>query len=166
MKTIVVEDRESIDKIIRECKTCFLGMADSVGNPYVLPMNFGYQDNEIILHSSQTGRAVDLLMQNFRVCVTFCTDGPIVWQNEKAACSYRVHSSSVIAEGNLSFITDFDEKSRYLQILMQQYSSRSFKFATPAVVNVNLMVVKIQKLSAKVFGVSTKDDRNNCKETN
>ncbi len=166
MKTIVIEDRESIDQIIRECKTCFLGMADVTGNPYVLPMNFGYQDDEIILHSSQTGRVVDFLKQNSRVCVTFCTDGPIIWQNEKAACSYRVRSSSVIAEGIITFITDFDEKVKYLQILMEQYSPRPFKFAAPAVANVNMMVVKIQKLSAKAFGVSSKDDANNYTVTN
>ena len=44
MKTLTHTEKEQIEQIIRMCKVCFVGMADTDGTPYVLPMNFGYRD--------------------------------------------------------------------------------------------------------------------------
>ncbi|MDD5619779.1 MAG: pyridoxamine 5'-phosphate oxidase family protein, partial [Proteiniphilum sp.] len=40
MKTYPLEEKERIEQVIRSCSLCYVGMADSEGNPYVLPMNF------------------------------------------------------------------------------------------------------------------------------
>ena len=52
MKTIVHTDKEHIEAVIQKCDVCFVGMVDSDGFPYVIPMNFGYQDGVIYLHSA------------------------------------------------------------------------------------------------------------------
>lgn len=57
MKTLIHTDKEQIESIIRQSDVCFVGMADTDGTPYVLPMNFGYKDGVIYLHSAQDGRA-------------------------------------------------------------------------------------------------------------
>ena len=44
MKTLIHTDKEQIESIIRQSDVCFVGMADTDGTPYVLPMNFGYKD--------------------------------------------------------------------------------------------------------------------------
>ncbi|MDP4207133.1 MAG: pyridoxamine 5'-phosphate oxidase family protein, partial [Bacteroidota bacterium] len=118
-----------------------------------LPMNFGYQDDEIILHSAQEGRLISVLKKNPKVCVTFCHGEELVWQNEHVACSYRVKSTSVVAEGTIRFVDDFDEKVKYLHLTMKQYTSATFQFGAPAVRNVNIMVVKVDNITAKEFGV-------------
>lgn len=51
MKTLIHTDKEQIESIIRQSDVCFVGMADTDGTPYVLPMNFGYKDGVIYLHS-------------------------------------------------------------------------------------------------------------------
>jgi nitroimidazol reductase NimA-like FMN-containing flavoprotein (pyridoxamine 5'-phosphate oxidase superfamily) len=61
----------------------------------------------------------------------------------------------VLVEGKVEFVDDFDEKTRLLKVLMQQYSDREFKFSKPAVENVGVLKVKIEKISAKQFGVNT-----------
>lgn len=43
MKTIVIEDKQRIESIILQADACFVGMVDLEGNPYVVPMNFGYE---------------------------------------------------------------------------------------------------------------------------
>ena len=50
MKTIIKNEKQAIEAIISECDTCYAGMAATVGTPYVIPMNFGYDDNAIDLH--------------------------------------------------------------------------------------------------------------------
>ena len=42
MKTIVIEDKQRIESIILQADACFVGITDLEGNPYVVPMNFGY----------------------------------------------------------------------------------------------------------------------------
>ena len=44
MKTLIHTDKEQIESIIRQSDVCFVGMADTAGTPYVLPMKFGYKD--------------------------------------------------------------------------------------------------------------------------
>lgn len=152
MRTIVIEDRDKINEIITSCRTCFLGMASKTGEPYVLPMNFGLEDDEIILHSAPAGRMIDLLRENPKVCITFCLGEDLAWQNEKVACSYRMKSKSVIAEGKVKFIEEMDKKEECLRILLKNYSNREFKFNAPAVRNVAILKMKIEKLCAKEFG--------------
>jgi nitroimidazol reductase NimA-like FMN-containing flavoprotein (pyridoxamine 5'-phosphate oxidase superfamily) len=90
MRTITLEEQEQIEGIIKKCKVCYVGMSDNEGIPYVLPMNFGFHENVIYLHSAQEGKSISILKNNPIVCVTFCTEPELVWQNEEVACSYRV----------------------------------------------------------------------------
>ena len=41
MKTLVHTDKELIEATIKKCDICYVGLADTDGTPYVLPMNFG-----------------------------------------------------------------------------------------------------------------------------
>jgi len=151
MRTLFIENREEIDKIIRECKTCYLAMCEG-GFPYVLPMNFALDGDFVILHSAQSGRMWETLKKNQNVCVNWTVGEDLKWQNVKVGCSYRVQSKSVLVEGKVEFVDDFDEKTRCLELLMGQYSDREFKFSKPAVENVGVIKVAIGKITAKEFG--------------
>jgi nitroimidazol reductase NimA-like FMN-containing flavoprotein (pyridoxamine 5'-phosphate oxidase superfamily) len=151
MRTIHINNREEIDQIIRSCKTCWLAM--SVEDiPYVLPMNFALDGNSVILHSAQSGRMWETLKKNRNVCINWTLGEDLAWQDVKVGCSYRVKSKSVLVEGKVEFVNDFEEKTRFLQLLMSQYSDREFKFSKPAVENVGILKVAIEKISAKEFG--------------
>ena len=49
-------------------------------------------------------------------------------------------------------IVDFEEKVSMLNLLMNQYSDREFKFGEPAVKNVGIFKVHIDEIGAKEFG--------------
>ena len=49
MKTVIIEDKQRIESIILHCDACFVGITDLEGNPYVVPMNFGYENGIIYL---------------------------------------------------------------------------------------------------------------------
>lgn len=151
MRTLFIEDRKEIEDVIRACKTCFVGM--SVDNqPYVLPLNFALDGNNIILHSAQTGRMWESLQQNPHVCINWTLGEDLAWQDVQVGCSYRVKSKSVLVEGKAEIIDDYDEKYRLLEKIMGQYSDREFKFSKPAVFNVGIIKVRIDKITGKEFG--------------
>lgn len=60
MKTIAITDPAEIEAIIRKCPYCTVGITDSEGNPYVIPMNFAYRDGIIYLHSGPEGGKVTM----------------------------------------------------------------------------------------------------------
>ena len=151
MRTLVIKNREQIDQIIRACKTCWLAM--SVNDiPYVLPLNFALDGNSVILHSAQNGRMWETLKKNPNVCINWTLGEDLTWQDVKVGCSYRVKSKSVLVDGKVEFVDDFDEKTRCMQLLMAQYSDREFKFSKPAIENVGIIKVAIDKITAKEFG--------------
>lgn len=151
MRTLFIEDRKTLDETVRACKTCFLAM--SVDNvPYVLPMNFALEDEYVILHSAQEGRMWESIKKNPKVCINWTLGEDLAWQDVQVGCSYRVKSKSVLVEGEVEIIDDFDEKYRCLSVLMAQYSDREFKFGTPAVKNVGILKVKIDSITGKEFG--------------
>lgn len=151
MRTYFIEDRKEIEEVIRACKTCYLAMSDE-NQPYVLPMNFALDGDYIILHSAQSGRMWETLKRNPKVCINWTLGEELAWQNVQVGCSYRVKSKSVNVEGMVEIVDDYDEKYRLLKVLMGQYSDREFKFSKPSVVNVGIIRVKIDKISAKEFG--------------
>ena len=145
MKTLIHTDKEQIESIIRQSDVCFVGMADTDGTPYVLPMNFGYKDGVIYLHSAQDGRSISILERNPKVCITFSIDHALVFQHPEVACSYRMRSKS-----------DFDKKVEALDIIMKQYSDKTFRYSDPAVRNVKIWTVDIDEVSCKEFGAPHK----------
>lgn len=156
MVTITTEEREQVEKTIRACKECTVAMIDTEGNPYAIPMNFGYANDTIYLHSAPEGNSIRSLEINPNVCITFCENNEIVYQDQEVACSYRVRGSSVICRGKVQFITDFNQKMEALNIIMKQYSDLDFKYSKPAIENVKVWVVEIESMTGKIFGVPYK----------
>jgi uncharacterized protein len=151
MRTYFIENREEIEQAIKACKTCFVAMSEN-DFPYVLPMNFALDGDSVILHSAQSGRMWETLKKNPKVCINWTLGEDLAWQDVQVGCSYRVKSKSVLVEGTVEFIEDYDEKYRCLLKIMSQYSDREFKFSKPSVVNVGIIKVKFEKISAKEFG--------------
>jgi nitroimidazol reductase NimA-like FMN-containing flavoprotein (pyridoxamine 5'-phosphate oxidase superfamily) len=151
MRTHFIHDRTEIDDILKQCKTCYVAMAEN-DVPYVLPLNFAMDGNRVILHSAQHGRMWETIKKNPKVCINWILGEELAWQDVQVGCSYRVKSKSVLVEGTAEIVDDYDEKERLLRVFMTQYSDLPFKFNAPAVRNVGVILVNIDKLSAKEFG--------------
>lgn len=152
MKNRPILLKEEIERIISKCEVCNLAMVDPENKPYVIPMNFGYKDNCIYLHSSQTGKKIDILENNSNVCVAFSTDHVLRWQSENMACSYSMKYRSVLAYGKVIFVEDVNQKIEALNIFMAQYTNREFTYSEPAVKDVKVFKVIVEKLEGRAYG--------------
>ena len=113
MKNRVITLQDEKERIISSCDSCNVAMVDESGKPYVIPMNFGYHNHLIYLHSSQRGKKIDILKKNNSVCVSFSTDHLLRWQSEKVACSYSMKYRSVLAFGYVEFIEEMSDRTNY-----------------------------------------------------
>ncbi|OFX55157.1 MAG: hypothetical protein A2066_15625 [Bacteroidetes bacterium GWB2_41_8] len=151
MRTYFITDRNEIDAILKQCKTCYVAMSDN-DQPYVIPMNFAMDGDRVILHSAQHGRMWETIKKNPKVCINWTLGEELAWQDEQVGCSYRVKSKSVNIEGTAEIVDDFEEKERIVRQFMTQYSDLPFKFSVPAIKNVGVLLVPISKITAKEFG--------------
>jgi len=151
MKHFEITHFPEIEKIINSVDVCNIAMVDG-DKPYVLPFNFGYRDKIIYIHSGPGGRKTTVLKKNNNVCISFERDGELHFVSEGVACSYSMKFRSVIAEGKLQFIEDFDEKVEALNIIMKHYTKKEFEYSSPAVHGVCVMKIVIEKISGRKRG--------------
>ena len=67
-----VTDKNQIEEILKQCKTCHVAMVDNE-KPYVVPLSYGYQiledgTLELVFHSAKDGKKINILKKNPNVC--------------------------------------------------------------------------------------------------
>ena len=152
MRVKKITKQTEIDYILNKCDHCNMAMVDLEGKPYVLPFNYGYQDNTIFLHSDSKGKKIDILEKNPNVCLSFSTDHDLFVRHENVACSYGMKYKSVLVYGKVEFIDDYDLKIEALNAVMKHYTNKEFEFNSPAVKNVKVYKVVIDEITGKEFG--------------
>ncbi len=149
------KDKEIVDEkmmisIIEKAIVCRVAMCWQ-GEPYVIPMNFGYQDNYIYLHSARQGRKLDILRNNDKVCIEFDVDVELVQSQE--ACKTSMKYKSLLIFGKAVILKDIAEKKKGLDIIMHHYyyhnSPSVFHYPEDALEKVIIIKVKIEKMTGK-----------------
>lgn len=117
-----IKNIDELKAILDGCDVCRLGLCDH-GQPYIVPLNFGYSwpDSGLVLyfHCAAEGRKLDILRQNNRVCLE------LDWRHELKtagqACQFSMHFESLIGEGEIAILTDDQEKIAGLDRIMAHY---------------------------------------------
>ncbi len=152
MKNRILTFKQELEEIIGKCQFCNIAMVDQENKPYVIPMNFGYRNDVLYLHGSKIGKKNDLLKENPNVCLSFSTDHDLRYVNEEVACSWAMRYRSVLVFGHVEFVEDFKEKLEGLNIIMAHYSDREFSYNDPAVKDVQVYRVIIEKIEGRAYG--------------
>jgi nitroimidazol reductase NimA-like FMN-containing flavoprotein (pyridoxamine 5'-phosphate oxidase superfamily) len=98
-----------------------LATCDAAGQPYITPLNYMYRDGKLYFHCKLTGRKLDNLAGNSRVCFEVSEVAKIsVSQDRPCACSTRY--SSVLAFGSARVVSDSIEKTALLNSLVEKYA--------------------------------------------
>ncbi len=153
MKSRSAISQQEIDQIINNTIVCHIGMIDKEGLPYVIPFNFAYKDGRLFIHSAPEGKKIEAWEHNPKVCVAFSTDYEMRIQSEKVACSYSMKYRSVLVHGEVFDIPNFDDKIEVLNFVMEKYAGKSdFTYSKPAVENVKVMEIKINRVEGRIYG--------------
>ena len=88
-----ITDSREIEAVIEKATVCRLGLVDR-GEPYIVPVNFGYERNAIYFHSALEGRKVELIKRN---------NSSTFWLNPKnivifSAVSHRKNSCGISSQ--------------------------------------------------------------------
>lgn len=142
-----IKDRAAIDALIREGRICRLGLCDG-DEPYVVPLCYGYDGTSFYFHAAQSGRKLEILRRNPKVCVEI----DVVRRTVEAeqACDWGLRYQSVIAQGVATILEDPAEKKHGLAVLMAQFApGKTFVFPDAAVAATAVIRVRIDRISGK-----------------
>jgi len=144
--------KSEILDVIGRCQVCHVAMVDQEGDPYLVPMNFGFSDDIIYLHSAQEGKKIDCLKHHPYVCINFTIDHVLRYQNENVACSWSMKYRSVNCYGTVEFLEDPEEKRMALDIIMKQYTDRQFSYNPPSIREVRCWKIKVSRFDGRAYG--------------
>jgi len=142
-----IESREEIDAIIRSSQVCRLAFAME-NEPYIVPVSFGYDGNALYFHTAQSGRKIEFMEANNRVCFEF-EQNVRLQRHPHSPCRWTVLFESVIGYGRVSELTTPAEKAHALNQIMAQYSGRDWEFDANAVKNVRTWTVSVESVTGK-----------------
>jgi nitroimidazol reductase NimA-like FMN-containing flavoprotein (pyridoxamine 5'-phosphate oxidase superfamily) len=145
-----ITSREEIDAILSGQNLCHLAMVDD-GEPYIIPLTYAYDGNNLFIHSAKEGRKIDVLKKNNRVCFDVCGD----FQPASAdkVCRKSTKFSSVIGTGHAEFVQDREGVVLALNALMKQtFGPGTWDFVEEKVNNVLIIKIVIDSLSGKRSG--------------
>jgi nitroimidazol reductase NimA-like FMN-containing flavoprotein (pyridoxamine 5'-phosphate oxidase superfamily) len=115
-----------------------------------VPLCFGYEEVFLYFHAAHEGKKIEIIKKNNCVCFEFDANAELV--EEQQACDWGMKYQSVIGFGTAVFIDDVEEKRRALDIIMRQYSNRSFSFPEHALAGTTVIRVAIESMTGKQSG--------------
>lgn len=145
-----VTDPKEIRSILDTCKVLHLGLSDE-GQPYVVPLNYGYvlENDTLIfyLHGATEGYKYDVIRKNPKV--SFAMECDVIPFEGKVACQYGMSYRSLMGMGKAEIVTDVKEKQLGLSILMKSQTEKDFEFNEKLVSIVNVIKITVEHYSAK-----------------
>ena len=142
-----IKDRKDIDEIIKRCQVCRLALCED-GQPYVVPLNFGYDGRFLYFHAAPEGRKIDIIKRNNRVGFEFDILHDIVTAQQ--ACDWGAKYESVIGSGTAEIVDDLKAKKEALEWIMRQYGSGTWNFPEEILKKTLIFRVSILEISGKV----------------
>ena len=133
-----ITDTAEIRSILDNCKILHLGLSDD-GQPYVVPLNYGYllegSTLTFYLHGALEGYKYDVIRKNPRI--SFAMECDTIPFEGKTACQYGMSYRSLMG------------KELCLSILMKTQTKKNFEFNEKLVSIINVIKITVENYSAK-----------------
>jgi uncharacterized protein len=141
-----IASQQEILEVIQKAVVCHLAFMDG-DEPYIVPMNFGYQDNSIYLHSAAEGRKIDLLKKNKKVGFELEIDVETVAGS--IPCNWSMKYRSITGWGKAEILEGNKAKILGLNIIASHYTLGKLDFPEENLDKITVIRVGIEKLSGK-----------------
>lgn len=146
-----ITDDKRIAEMISRCYCCRLAFHD-VDAPYIVPMNFGYeQDGKqfvFYFHGATEGRKIELIQQGN--AVGFELDINYMLNEAETPCGYSSRFQSIIGTGHIQILTDHKEKEYALsRIMLHNTGKGEWEFPAKMLDSVAVFKLVVKELSCK-----------------
>ena len=142
-----IRDKAVLEEILSGAEICRLSMLDG-DLPYIIPVNYGYRNGHIYIHSAPEGKKIDLLKNNSLIC--FEVEDTVQVVKGEEACDWTTRYRSVVGYGTMEILTDGKSKQEGLEVIMAQHGAPELdKFDEGNLKRMVILKLRITSLSGK-----------------
>jgi nitroimidazol reductase NimA-like FMN-containing flavoprotein (pyridoxamine 5'-phosphate oxidase superfamily) len=118
------------------------------GRPYIIPVNYGYREGCLYVHSAPAGKKIELLRQNPEIC--FEVEDTIEITKGDRACDWSTRYRSVIGYGSMEILSGEADKQYGLEVIMAQHGAPELKeFETKSMKAMVILKLTISSMTGK-----------------
>jgi len=142
-----IRDKAVLEEVLSGAEICRLSMLDG-DLPYIIPVNYGYRNGHIYIHSAPEGKKIDLLKQNTQVC--FEVEDTVEIVKGEEACDWTTRYRSVVGYGRVEILSDPQSKQEGLEVIMAQHgASELVKFNEKNLERMVILKLRITSMNGK-----------------
>jgi nitroimidazol reductase NimA-like FMN-containing flavoprotein (pyridoxamine 5'-phosphate oxidase superfamily) len=119
------------------------------GEPYLVPLSFGYDGARLYFHTAMEGRKLDFLARNPRVCFE-AEAGVELLRHPERACSWSFAYDCVLGTGTVRELRGAAERRAALDQIMRHYGGEgAWDYAPATLERTRIWALEIEQLSGK-----------------
>ncbi len=142
-----LQKKAHVNIVLKNANFCHVSMADD-NSPYMVTVNFGYDDKYLYFHSGQNGRKTEMIAKNSSVCFELNYGAEVI--SKDMACNWGTKFRSVIGFGKAKLIIDDADKITALKAIMHKYSgSNNHEFNVHVMAHTNVYRISLDNVTAK-----------------
>jgi nitroimidazol reductase NimA-like FMN-containing flavoprotein (pyridoxamine 5'-phosphate oxidase superfamily) len=142
-----ITSRREMEAILREETIGYLGLSVD-GQPYVVPLNYGYVEGKILFHCALTGMKLDYIAANPQVCFTVGRQsGEVRRHAEGDPC--HLDSDSVICYGRARIIEDLEERQAALDAFNRCFRADAEGISLESTANCCAVEIQISEMTGR-----------------
>jgi len=157
-KQCEINDRETIDSLLRRGTVGRMATTGADGYPYITPLNYVYFNGSIYFHCARAGEKLDNIKRDNKVC--FEVDIPLAYLDldyygeNPEACQVHQFYHCIIVRGLAEVVREIGEKIAALNALVKSHERPDRPFVpitadTPAVELCEVVAIRIKAISGK-----------------
>lgn len=116
-----VTDLQWMKELLADEEVGHLALADG-DCPYVVPINYAYINDKIVIHCAMQGKKLDIIRKNACCCLAVNRHPDRVKYHAEKRCHYRYQS--VIAYGKARFVESADERLKWIKRYLRYFNDR------------------------------------------
>lgn len=141
-----ITDRGELRRILEAARVCRVAMVDG-GRPYLVPLSFALDGDDLILHSAAEGRKLEALRRSPSVC--FEVEEGVEVRPAGSACDFSMGFRTVIGFGEAEVVEDRAERARLLALFGPRYGAPPGELPRAEVDRTTVLRVRVRELTGK-----------------
>ena len=142
-----IESRDEMERLLEEENLGYLGLSLD-GKPYVVPLNYRYNDGRIHFHCALAGKKLDYLRANPEVCFSVGRQAGDV-RDHAGGNPCHVDSDSVICYGRARVVEAFEERKTVLNAFNRRFRPGAEEIASERVEGCCAVEINVTEMTGR-----------------
>jgi nitroimidazol reductase NimA-like FMN-containing flavoprotein (pyridoxamine 5'-phosphate oxidase superfamily) len=142
-----IDSKTEMDVLLRQEALGYLGLSAD-GQPYVVPLNYAYAEGKILFHCALTGKKLDNIRANPRVCFSVGRQtGRVREHAGQDPCN--VDSDSVVCYGRARVVESVEERKALLDVFNRRFNPDAEPISVKRAKNCGAVEIEIEEMTGR-----------------